>query len=266
MHTEKITLIAPVIPEPVYNISVAIDESYTANGIVVHNCRSDLLPYFGEIPGKRDFTKDFDAAFIKRAEKTRDTFRKKYWTPFPHTKASSPFQRSYFAKGDIKTINKGLNLAIKEERKESTVPDVIPLERLKNMLRYRKFDPDKSVIVDRFGKSLLLDKFEERDIIRSVKALIAQTENRIAREAAKRERIIADLEKSIRSSQKSIAWLEKDAVTHRKELIKAHVMEDRLTKEREALINAKPSPTTTTLEAEKERYQALLDGFNFQKR
>ena len=230
------------------------------------SCRSDLLPYFGEIPGKRDFTIDFSPEFIRRAENTTKVFRKKYWSPMPHTRASAPYQRSYFAKGDIKTISKGLNLAIKEERKTSTVPDVIPLERLKTMLRYRKIDPDKSVIVDRLGKSLLLDKFEERDIIRSVKALITQTETRIAREVAKRKRMIADLEKSIRKSQKSIAWLEKDAISHRKELIKARAMETRLTKEREALMNAEPSPTMTMLEAEKERYQALLDSFRFQER
>ena len=44
------------------------------------HCRSRLIPYFKGIPGPRDYTKDFDDEYIKRAEKVRDTFLKKYWT------------------------------------------------------------------------------------------------------------------------------------------------------------------------------------------
>lgn len=79
MHTEKITSIKHVVPEPVYNISVAVDESYTANGVVVHNCRSRIVPYFGTIPGERDFTNDFSQEFIDDAEQMEDRFQLKYW-------------------------------------------------------------------------------------------------------------------------------------------------------------------------------------------
>ena len=47
------------------------------------NCRTRILPYFGKIPGERDFTKDFDKEFIKHAETTREVFLKSYWTPMP---------------------------------------------------------------------------------------------------------------------------------------------------------------------------------------
>jgi SPP1 gp7 family putative phage head morphogenesis protein len=43
------------------------------------NCRSDLLPYFGKIPGDRDFTKEFGSEFVESATETADTFRSKYW-------------------------------------------------------------------------------------------------------------------------------------------------------------------------------------------
>ena len=32
------------IPEKFYNLAVEVDESYIANGIVAHNCRSLLIP------------------------------------------------------------------------------------------------------------------------------------------------------------------------------------------------------------------------------
>lgn len=43
------------------------------------NCRSRLLPYFGGIPGERDYKKDFEPEFIKEAELTLKTFHTKYW-------------------------------------------------------------------------------------------------------------------------------------------------------------------------------------------
>lgn len=152
------------------------------------SCRSRIVPYFDKIPGKRDFGKDFDKDFIAKAKHDTKLFRSKYWSPMPHTKAAATYQRSYFTKTAIKTINTGLNQVIKDERKMKAVSTIIPLERLKKMLKYRKIGKDKSIIADRFGKSLLLDKFEERDIIRSIKALIVQTDTRIAREVAKRKK------------------------------------------------------------------------------
>jgi len=44
------------------------------------NCRSRVIPYFGGIPGERDFTKDFSPEFIDDAEQMEDTFRSKYWS------------------------------------------------------------------------------------------------------------------------------------------------------------------------------------------
>lgn len=43
------------------------------------NCRSRLIPYFGGIPGERDFTKDFSQEFIDDAEQMEDVFQLKYW-------------------------------------------------------------------------------------------------------------------------------------------------------------------------------------------
>jgi SPP1 gp7 family putative phage head morphogenesis protein len=43
------------------------------------NCRSGLSPYFGKIPGGRDFTKEFGSEFVESATETADTFRSKYW-------------------------------------------------------------------------------------------------------------------------------------------------------------------------------------------
>lgn len=44
------------------------------------NCRSRLIPYFGGIPGERDYRKDFSQEFIDEAEQMEDTFRSKYWS------------------------------------------------------------------------------------------------------------------------------------------------------------------------------------------
>ena len=43
------------------------------------NCRSRLRPYFGTVPGKRDYTKDFSPKFIDEAEHTAEVFKTKYW-------------------------------------------------------------------------------------------------------------------------------------------------------------------------------------------
>jgi len=43
------------------------------------NCRSRLKPYFGTVPGARDYTKDFPPAFIEEAEETATVFKTKYW-------------------------------------------------------------------------------------------------------------------------------------------------------------------------------------------
>lgn len=49
------------------------------NGVVTSNCRSRLVPYFGKIPGDRDFTKEFGSEFVAGATATATTFRGKYW-------------------------------------------------------------------------------------------------------------------------------------------------------------------------------------------
>ena len=44
-----------------------------------HNCRTRPIPYFGTIPGERDYTKDFSQEFIDEAEEMNYTFKSKYW-------------------------------------------------------------------------------------------------------------------------------------------------------------------------------------------
>jgi len=43
------------------------------------NCRSRLVPYFGKIPGARDFKSEFGSEFVTSATETADTFHSKYW-------------------------------------------------------------------------------------------------------------------------------------------------------------------------------------------
>jgi len=43
------------------------------------NCRSRLVPYFGKVPGDRDFTDEFGSDVLERATEAKDTFRSKYW-------------------------------------------------------------------------------------------------------------------------------------------------------------------------------------------
>jgi len=76
---EYITNITPYKSDIVYNFSVLDDESYVANGVISHNCRSRLLPYYKGIPKERDYTKDFEPEFIEEAENTLKTFKEKYW-------------------------------------------------------------------------------------------------------------------------------------------------------------------------------------------
>ena len=84
MQTEKIKSIQRIKPEAVFNLSVMQDESYTANGIVVHNCRSRTIPYFGKIPGKRDFRHTVDGTEftnkdISKIQNQIKVFKTKYW-------------------------------------------------------------------------------------------------------------------------------------------------------------------------------------------
>jgi SPP1 gp7 family putative phage head morphogenesis protein len=43
------------------------------------SCRSRVVPYFGKIPGDRDFTEEFGSEYVESATETADTFRSKYW-------------------------------------------------------------------------------------------------------------------------------------------------------------------------------------------
>ena len=137
-----------------------------------HNCRSGLDPYFGRIPSKRDFKAQFGSKFVEKAENISTVFRSKYWSPMPHTKASATLQRAYFDKRDLLTIRDGLNIARKTSR------DPVGIDLLKTRIRYRKTDPDKSMIADAFGKSIMLDKFERRQIKDAIHALIVTTHAR----------------------------------------------------------------------------------------
>ena len=141
------------------------------------NCRSALNPYWGGIPGKRDFVSEFGSEFVDGANNTADVFRSQYWVPMPHTKASATLQRAYFDKRDLLTIKDGINQLIAAQRK-TMHPDIIPLTTLKDRIRYRKTDIDPSTIADLFGKSLMLDKFERKTLKDALRALILDSERR----------------------------------------------------------------------------------------
>lgn len=77
METERITSIKNSPPEIVYNLSVLNDESYIANGIIVHNCRSCLIPATSKtlkdqdlLIENRDFTQHFNQDFEPLKMKT----------------------------------------------------------------------------------------------------------------------------------------------------------------------------------------------------
>ena len=169
------------------------DETYYANGILVHNCRSALNPYWGGIPGKRNYVAEFGSKFVEGATKTAEVFRQSYWTPFPHTKASATLQRWYFDKRDLLTLKDGLNL-LGNAQKKRTLPDLVPLKLLKDRIRYRKLDPDTSMIVDAFGKGIMFDKFERSKLKDAIRALILDSEKRRDRNLAKGLGVIADRE------------------------------------------------------------------------
>ena len=308
MHTEKIVTIQRIQPEPVYNISVAVDESYTANGVVVHNCRSRLIPYFGAIPGDRNFKKEFGYEFVADATKASDTFHKSYWSPMPHTKASATYQRSYFTKSDIKTVTTGLNqqillkrIAFKKTKRIYAKVDpsdpaiasarsmmnaeITTIAHLKDVIKYRKLDP--AAIVDRYGKSMMLDTMNERDIKNAVKALITQADDKIAKEVLKRKKMIDAAWKDVLIARKDIIKMKRDVLYYQKQIkaypARAAEYHKRVTltgqrvataKAREArqiekwnkIVDMKPSATTDMLISEKERYQYVLDNFNFIKR
>lgn len=153
-----------------------------------HNCRSGLDPYFGIIPGKRDFKAQFGSKFVEKAENISTVFRSRYWSPMPHTKASATLQRSYFDKRDLLTIRDGLNITRETSR------DPVGIDLLKTRIRYRKTDPDKSMIADAFGKSIMLDKFEHKQIRDAIHALIVTTQARRDRLLKKGLDTLADAE------------------------------------------------------------------------
>ena len=271
-------------------------------------CRSRLIPYFGKIPGKRDFKAQFGTDFVTKAEKDSNLFRSKYWSPMPHTKASATYQRTYFTKSDIKTVTTGLNQQIllkrtafkKTKRIYAKVDpsdpaiasarsmmdaEITTIAHLKDALKYRKIDP--AAIVDRYGKSMMLDTMNERDIRNAVKTLITQADDKIAKEVLKRKKLIDSAWKDVLTARKDIIKMEKDVLYYQKQIkaypsraaeYQKHVI---LTSQRVAtakarearqiekwnkIVDMKPSATTAMLEAEKERYQHLIDEFKFIKR
>ena len=127
------------------------------------HCRSRLKPYFGKIPGARDYSKDFDQKTIDSAFETSNTFRKKYWNRFPRTRSSAVMQRHYLLNHDIDYIRNGLTKLI--DSKTITGIEHDRLKNLKAWLRIRKVEKDTSIIIDAYGKSLLLDR-EQREAIR----------------------------------------------------------------------------------------------------
>jgi hypothetical protein len=95
METEKITRIRRCKSQTVYNLAVLKDESYIANGVIVHNCRSALLPVTSKSRNEdllienRDFTQQYgqhfdalpdriDSEIISDVFKDIDTFNDKY--------------------------------------------------------------------------------------------------------------------------------------------------------------------------------------------
>jgi hypothetical protein len=82
---EFIVAVQECEPEQVYNIAVQEDESYIANGIVVHNCRSGLVPLTDDEyqPDMEFENRNFDTVLdnpedVSRAFKNIDKFNEKY--------------------------------------------------------------------------------------------------------------------------------------------------------------------------------------------
>ena len=186
-------------PELVYNLSVLCDESYYANGILVHNCRTRSIPWFGRIPGRRDFVKEFGSDYVGGVENQMTVFRSKYWVPMPRTRASAAFQRRFFDKRDILDVSHSLNLMkrrvrtqelkIKSLRSQMTKGltkhelainrslareiyetqakilskyKVTSSTELAMLIKRLKNVTDPTTIVETYGKSLMLDKIERR--------------------------------------------------------------------------------------------------------
>lgn len=238
------------------------------------NCRSRLKPYFGEIPGKRDFTRMFSPKHLAKARKTQETFRSKYWTPFPHTKASAPYQRSYFYKTDSKTINEGLNILVKDARKQGE--DTGVFERLKKWLRYRKVEPNTSMIVDRYGKSILLSKAERAQIKNAIRALITRNDKRALafKTAIARDRVA--LGAKIERRQKAIGLLQQELAKTTDEVARAkllakiveHKQFRDVARVKYDLVNymhlhPEETATITNLQLESAEYQRMLDRLGF---
>lgn len=250
-------------------------------------CRSRLKPYWGGIPGKRNFKAEFGSEYVADATKVSDTFRSKYWSPMPRTKASATYQRSYFPKNDIKTLTEGLNLVIKNMRAEGGIPIVFPRQQLKDMIRYRKVNMVKSTISDKHGQALLLDKFEEKHLVDGTKSLIAQADSRLLRETARQAKVVAVAWGEVLKVRKGVAALAKDIEYYRKRVVSNPVnrlayqkiiatdlkrikvlkmAEQRRVVEWTKSKDMPPSAATMRLESEKERYEDLLKGFKFSKR
>lgn len=134
------------------------------------NCRSRIIPYFNKIPGDRDYTKDFDQDTINKAFKTSDDFRNKYWSRFPRTRSSAVLQRHYLPTVDIDTIRNGLTKLI--DTKSITGIEHDRLKHLKAVLRRRVVERDSSIVIDAFGKSLLLDVSDRASIRDALEKLI----------------------------------------------------------------------------------------------
>jgi len=180
------------------------------------NCRSRIVAYFGKIPGARDYSKDFDQDMIDRAFQNTDTFRNTYWGRFPRTRSSAVLQRHYLSTVDINIIRDGLTKLIQSPT--MGVWDTDMAKRLKAILRYRGVERDASIVMDAFGKSLLLDVAERAAIREGLAQLIRLQRLRISREIADlpiwseiaragRERLIVDMQLTLAQYERCLAEL-----------------------------------------------------------
>lgn len=65
----------------------ALDDSDMRVPPMHFNCRSRIKPYFGVIPGERDFESEFGSEFVTSAIKVSATFGLKYWSAMPSATA-----------------------------------------------------------------------------------------------------------------------------------------------------------------------------------
>jgi len=180
------------------------------------NCRSRIVGYFGKIPGARDYSTDFDQDTIDRAFGDTDTFRNRYWGRFPRTRSSAVLQRHYLNTVDIDIIREGLTKLIQSPTVGTWNTDLA--KRLKAILRYRAVERDSSIVVDAFGKSLLLDVTEREAIRAGLAQLIRLQRLRIDRAVAElpiwsdlarpgRERLIAEMRLTLALYERCLAEL-----------------------------------------------------------